>query len=142
MVKVDCNRKLRGCCVGKTLLKRRDLDLFWRQIKRNRLVVQVSIVRTVAEWFVFRQPATTQAQCRSALESVYVSLWVYNFKIALNFEGSVRIYCDFCAWHKIDFRSRKGSAFTSGPGNACCLGPLNQDQVRVNPKFLCLSLPN
>lgn len=71
-------------------------------------MVHMTVVRTVAKRFVFRQPAAAQAQGGAALQSVLVALCIYNNKIAFYFEGSVGVNCNFCGRHDVVFNFRQG----------------------------------
>ncbi len=88
--------------------------LLRRQIKGHCLMFQMPVVRPIAKGFVFGQAAAAKAQCCPALQSVYISLCVYNFKIALNFERAVGVYRNFCCCHESGLNFCEGRNFAYG----------------------------
>ena len=66
-------------------------------------MLELRVVRAVAEGFVFGQSTATKTKGSSALKSVGIALWVYNFEFALNFERSIVIYCNFRCCHDVAF---------------------------------------
>lgn len=67
----------------------RVLHLFGRQVERNRIVLKVSAVRSIAERFVLGKSTTAYRNDRSALQAILVAIPVNNFEIAFNFYRSV-----------------------------------------------------
>ena len=82
--------------------------LFRWKIKSDRLVIEMPVVCPIAKRFVFGQATAAQSKRRPALKPVHIALSVYNFKIALYLERTVRVYCNFCGSHcvKLKFLQR------------------------------------
>ena len=62
-------------------------------------MLEVSLVRTITKRLVGRQAAAADRNNSAALQAVLVALCVYNFKIAVNFNGAVAVYSKFSFFH-------------------------------------------
>ena len=48
-----CKKKTPAIDIGAVLINKIKLYLFWRQIKCNRFVLKMTVMRTIAKWFIF-----------------------------------------------------------------------------------------
>ncbi len=76
------------------------LHFFRRQVESYRGVVEVALVRPIAEGLVFGHAAAADRNQGAALQAVHVALRIYNFEVAFYFEGTIAIDGHSCCSHK------------------------------------------
>lgn len=58
-------------------------------------MLKVLFVRPIAEWLVGGFSATAQGNDCPSLKAVCIAFFVYDFKIPVNFQRAIIVYCDF-----------------------------------------------
>ena len=82
------------------------LNLFWRQLKCNRLMLKMPFVRPVTKRFILRHTAAANGYDGPTLQTVFVALHVNYLKIAFYPNRSVIIYRKPCFAHVISFLAK------------------------------------